>query len=218
MNRDFWLERWQRNEIGFHQESIHRFLPRYWPRLDLTAGARVFVPLCGKSRDMLWLRDAGFEVIGVELSGRAAEDFCAEHGLAMTRRRDGAFDSFHCRGITIYVGDFFELAPRHVDGVGAVFDRAALVALPPLMRARYAAHMAALQAAGTQTLLVSFEYDQTRMDGPPFSVTAAEVRELYAGTSRVELLQREEIIDSEPRFRSRGLVALAESAWLLRRL
>ncbi len=167
---------------------------------------------------MLWLRDAGFEVVGVELSGRAAEAFSAEHGLGMTRRREGTFDCYRCGSITLYVGDFFDLESGHVDGVVAAFDRAALVALPPLMRPQYAAHMVALLGTGTQTLLVAFEYDQTMMDGPPFSAPASQVRELYAGTSQVELLQREEIIDSEPRFRSRGLSALAESAWLLRRL
>ncbi|MCC6714417.1 MAG: thiopurine S-methyltransferase [Gammaproteobacteria bacterium] len=218
MNHDFWLERWQRDEIGFHQQAVHRYLPRHWPSLALPPGARVFVPLCGKSRDMLWLRDAGFEVIGVELSLKAAHAFCGENELSMSRRRDGPFECFHGGGIALLVGDFFDLRPGHIAGVAAAFDRAALVALPPSARARYAAHMAALLPAGTQTLLVTLEYDQRQMEGPPFSVAAEEVRELYAGSNRMEPLQREEIIQDEPKFRGRGLTALAETAWRLDRV
>ncbi len=215
MHEEFWLERWDRGEIGFHQQSAHRYLPRYWPSLALPPGARVFVPLCGKSRDMLWLRDAGLEVIGVELSLMAAQAFAEENALALSRRREGVFERFRGAGISLLVGDFFDLRPGDLDGVAAVFDRAALVALPPSMRAGYAAHMAALLPAGTQTLLVTLEYDQRRMDGPPFSVTAEEVRELYGGAHRMEPLHSEEIIQDEPKFRSRGLTALAETAWRL---
>jgi len=215
MHERFWLERWERGEIGFHQQSAHRFLRRYWAALDLPPGARVFVPLCGKSRDMLWLRDAGFEVIGVELSLTAAKAFCEENALPLSRGREGVFECFRGAGISLLVGDFFDLRPDDLDGVAAVFDRAALVALPPPARARYAAHMAALLPAGAQTLLVTLEYDQEQMDGPPFSVTAEEVHQRYAGSHRVELLHSEEIIQDEPKFRSRGLTALAETAWRL---
>ncbi|MCG3202924.1 MAG: Thiopurine S-methyltransferase [Gammaproteobacteria bacterium] len=219
MNHEFWLERWERGETGFHQQAVHRYLPRYWPSLALPPGAGVFVPLCGKSRDMLWLRDAGFEVTGVELSRKAAQAFAEENGLtAMSRRREGDFEHFHGGGISLLVGDFFDLRPGHIDGVAAAFDRAALVALPAPARAAYAAHMAALLPAGAQTLLVTLDYDQAQMDGPPFPVTAAEVRALYAGSNRVELLQSEEIIQDEPKFRSRGLTSLAETAWRLRRV
>lgn len=216
MNHEFWLERWERDETGFHQQAVHRYLPRYWPSLALPPGAGVFVPLCGKSRDMLWLRDAGFQVIGVELSLKAAHAFAEENGLSMSRRREGPFEHFHGGGISLLVGDFFDLQPGRIDGVSAAFDRAALVALPPRARAAYAAHMATLLPAGAQTLLVTLDYDQARMDGPPFSVTAAEVHELYAGSSRVDLLHSEEIIQDEPKFRGRGLTSLAETAWRLR--
>ncbi len=218
MNQDFWLERWERDELGFHQQAVHRYLPRHWPSLALPAGARVFVPLCGKSRDMLWLRDAGFEVIGVEISLKAAHSFFGENELSMSHRRDGPFECFFGGGISLLVGDFFDLRPGRIDGVAAAFDRAALVALPPSTRTRYAEHMAALLPAGTQTLLVTLEYDQGQMDGPPYSVTPEEVRGLYAGSNRMESLQSEEVIQDEPKFRSRGLTALAETAWRLVRV
>lgn len=125
MHERFWLERWERGEIGFHQQSAHRYLRRYWASLDLPPGARVFVPLCGKSRDMLWLRDAGFEVIGVELSLTAAKAFCEENALPLLRVREGVFECFRGAGISLLVGDFFDLRPDDLDGVAAVFDRAA---------------------------------------------------------------------------------------------
>ena len=128
MNRDFWQARWDEGRIGFHQDDINPYLQRYWPALNVPQGAAVFVPLCGKSRDMLWLRDQGYSVVGVEIVPRAVEAFFAENDLAATHRPHGAFTLWESEGIKIYQGDFFEVTAQDVAGIGAVYDRASLIA------------------------------------------------------------------------------------------
>jgi thiopurine S-methyltransferase len=214
MQPEFWLERWQQNQIGFHQGRVNPYLQQFWPQLGMKPFTRVFVPLCGKSSDMLWLRAQGHEVIGVELSELAIRAFFEENGVALEVRSEDGFLVFEGDGIRLYCGDFFRLQPRHVEGVNAVFDRAALIALPPEMRPAYVAHLHALLVPGTEMLLVSFEYPQTQMQGPPFSVEEGEVRALYHADS-IRLLHSADILDQEPRFRERGVTRLQEKVYAL---
>lgn len=215
MRADFWHERWQRNQIGFHQDSINLHLQQFWPALDAVPSARVFVPLCGKSGDMLWLRAQGHEVIGVEISPLAVQAFFDENGLAASVRRQGPFEVHAVDGITLYCGDFFALDAADLAGVTAVYDRASLIALPPPMRPDYARHLRQLLAPGTRTLLVAIEYAQHEMDGPPFSVPEAEVRALYQGACAVERVHAADILEQEPKFRDKGLTRLQEKVYAL---
>ena len=214
MQPEFWLERWQQNQIGFHQGRVNPYLQQFWPQLGIAPASRVFVPLCGKSSDMLWLRAQGHEVVGVELSELAIRAFFEENGLTVEVRGEDGFLIFEGDGIRLYCGDFFHLAPNHVAGVSAVFDRAALIALPPELRSDYVAHLHELLAPDTQALLVTFEYPQTQMQGPPFSVEEAEVRILYAADG-LRLLHTEDILNQEPRFRERGVTCLQEKVYAL---
>lgn len=215
MHPDFWHERWQRQQIGFHQASVNFYLQQYWPRLAPAPGSRVFVPLCGKSADMLWLRAQGYQVAGVELSPLAVAAFFDENGLVAQVRRQGAFEVHEADGIAIYLGDFFALAPADLADVAALYDRAALIALPPAMRPAYVAHLQRLLAPGTRALLVAIEYDQAEMDGPPFSVPETEVRALHADRAEVERLYAADILDQEPKFRDKGLSRLQEKVYAL---
>lgn len=214
MQSEFWLKRWQQNQIGFHQGRVNPYLQQYWPQLGVAPASRVFVPLCGKSGDMLWLRAQGHEVVGVELSELALRAFFEENDLAMEVRSEDGFQVFESAGIQLYCGDFFRLGRSHLAGVEAVFDRAALIALPPEMRPDYVAHLHSLLASNTQTLLVTFEYPQSQMQGPPFSVEEAEVRTLYRDDS-IRLLQTADILAQEPRFRDRGVTRLQEKVYAL---
>jgi thiopurine S-methyltransferase len=216
MKAGFWLERWQRNEIGFHQGEINAHLQEFWGRLQLPAGSEVFVPLCGKSRDMLWLRAQGHRVLGVELSPLAVEDFFLENDLKPQVRSYGAFDSWSCDGVTLLCGDFFELEAIDLKGVAGVYDRASLVALPTEMRARYAGHLQQILPAATPMLLVTMDYLQAEMDGPPFAVTGQEVRGFYAGRHAVERLYALDILPETPRFRAAGVTRLEEVVYALR--
>ena len=140
MKKDFWLERWERAEIGFHQDEINPYLRQFWQALQLARGGEVFVPLCGKSRDMVWLREQGVFVLGVELSPIAVQEFFAEQGQIPQQVRSEKFASTLADGICLACGDFFDLSKADLAQVGAVYDRASLVALPPEMRERYARH------------------------------------------------------------------------------
>ncbi|MFI3184604.1 MAG: thiopurine S-methyltransferase [Methylococcaceae bacterium] len=215
MQQEFWLERWQQKQIGFHSDAINPHLQQVWPTLNIVPGSRVFVPLCGKSNDMLYLLAQGYNVIGVELSPLAVQAFFAENGLSATTHQQRNFSISETDGLRIYCGDFFDLSASELDGVHAVYDRASLVALPPEMRRTYAAHMQQLLKPGTASLLVAFDYPQQEMQGPPFSVQTDEVLALYRNWCAVELLYTEDILDREPRFRNQGVSRLQEQIYVL---
>lgn len=217
MKGEFWLERWQKGEIGFHQPQVNGYLTQYWPQLGLLGTERVFVPLCGKSLDMLWLRQQGHSVVGCELSDQAVLAFWEENELECTCHPSATHIRFQGEGIALLVGDYFQLSTADLAGVTAVFDRAALIALPPEMRSAYVEQMARLLPEGAEMLLVTMTYPQQEMAGPPFSVSAAEVEALYAPHFEVELLESVSTLDDNPRFRQRGLTALQETVWKLRR-
>jgi thiopurine S-methyltransferase len=176
----------------------------------------VFVPLCGKSVDMVWLADRGHPVIGNELSERAVGEFLAEHGLDATVRSEGALTVHTAAAYELWCGDVFAMPADALAGVEAVYDRASLVALPPEMRRRYAAHLADILPQQVAILVIAFEYDQSEMDGPPFAVTEDEIRELFPGFE-LRPLADEDVLATHTDLRARGLTRLRETAVELRR-
>ncbi len=218
MNPDFWHARWQQNQIGFHQQDINMHLQDYWPSLGVPEGGRVFVPLCGKSRDMLWLLSQGYRVLGVEVSPIAVEGFFREHDLQPGVTERGAFESWACDDLEILCGDFFHLTPEDMEQVNAVYDRASLVALPPAMRADYAAQLTELLAADTSVLLVSMEYPDHEMQGPPFSVIRQEVESLYQSAFRINLLAGVDILKENENLRRKGLTRMQEKVYQMVRM
>ncbi|WP_260293059.1 thiopurine S-methyltransferase [Sedimenticola hydrogenitrophicus] len=216
MDKKFWHERWENNQIGFHQQEINSYLQQFWSRLQLPAGATVFVPLCGKSRDMLWLLEQGYRVLGIEISPIAVADFFRENGLAPEVTSQDGIARWSCDELVILCGDFFTLRAADVAHCGAVYDRASLIAMPPAMRPAYAEKLQSLFPAARPILLVSMEYPQQQMDGPPFSVQEVEVHGLYAGRFTIENILTRDILDDSPRFRNRGVTAMRERVYLLR--
>jgi thiopurine S-methyltransferase len=217
LDPEFWHKRWARDEIGFHQEEFNALMQKYLPALGLHGGAHILVPLCGKSRDMLWLAGRGYRVTGIEISDRAAQDFFAENGLAAEvvpgpggpRYRDGR--------IEIHVGDFFRFNSSVLPPVDGVYDRAALVALPRDMRKAYAAHLISLIPPGAPILLVTVDYPEAEMSGPPFPVSSAEVQNLFGDCFDIEQAHSESCLEREPRFREKGLTRMVERVHILRR-
>jgi thiopurine S-methyltransferase len=217
MDPDFWLSRWQEDRIGFHQDRPTPLMLKHWGSLGLAAGARVFVPLCGKSLDMAWMASQGLRVLGVELSQRAVDAFFAEHGL-QPAVDDTAYGRRYSAGpIEIYQGDAFGLDHALLADCAAVFDRAAIIALPRPLRERYVHELYARLPAGCRGLLITLEYPQHEKDGPPFSVEEPEVRELYARDWRVETLERRDILDTQPAFVAEGVTALDTVVYRLER-
>lgn len=215
MQHEFWLERWKQNQIGFHKQEINPHLQHYWSRLPVNQGDRVFVPLCGKSNDMLWLLGMGYQVVGVELSPLAVESFFSDNDLKPTIWRNGDFLVSEVDRLQILCGDFFALRPADLGKVNVVYDRASLVALPVEMRIKYASSLSTLLSTNTQILLITFDYPQHEMQGPPFSVQDEEVERLFSPWCDVELLGSEDVLEQEMAFKKRGLTSLAERTYRL---
>jgi thiopurine S-methyltransferase len=215
VQREFWLDRWRNQEIGFHQPDVNPWLKNCWPELALPAGSAVFVPLCGKSLDMGWLADQGHRVLGVELAEAAVRSFY-EHAQRPYRiERQRHLQLYAGDGVSIYCGDFMHLTALHLRGVAGVYDRAALIALPPKMRLHYADHLQRIVADGCRILLLCLEYDQSRIPGPPHSVAEDEVRALFGARCKVERLGSETAVGLPPKFREAGVEAAQEVAYLL---
>ncbi|MFJ4343923.1 thiopurine S-methyltransferase [Pseudomonas sp. NPDC089401] len=212
MEAAFWQKRWADNQIGFHRTDVNPFLLTHWPRLALVEGSRVLVPLCGKSLDMAWLAGQGHRVLGVELSRRAVEDFFHEQGLEAQVSQQGAFEVWRSVGVEVWCGDFFALRAEDVADCAGLYDRAAAIALPPPMRARYMAHLSQVLPVGCQGLLLTMDYDQQLLDGPPFSVPDAEVRQGYAG-GKVQVLDEREVIEESPKFLQAGVASVLERVY-----
>lgn len=190
MKKEDWLARWRDGCIGWHQSEVTPLLRQHWASLAVPAGARVLVPLCGKTLDLLWLAEQGFEVLGVELSELAVQQFFADGGLQPELRALPGRVHYRAGRIEVIVADVFGLAAQALAGCAAVYDRAALIALPPALRRRYVSEVYGKLPTGSPGLLISLEYAQERMDGPPFSVPEPEVRQLFEPAWRVALALR----------------------------
>lgn len=182
MQPDFWHDRWARQQIGFHEPAPNPLLLRHFAVLGLRPGARLLLPLCGKTLDIDWLLARGHEVVGSELSPIAVTALFERAGLTPSIEQLGALQRWRADRLEIWVGDHFQIGHRQLGAVDAVYDRAALIALPGQMRPAYAAQLIRLAGDAPQ-LLVTLEYDQACVEGPPFSVTDDELRTLYAGRS-----------------------------------
>jgi thiopurine S-methyltransferase len=217
MEPTFWHERWQTRQIGFHQSSIHPFLERWWPSLGVPAGGRVYVPLCGKSMDMVWLAVRGHRVVGTELVGLAVQEFFGEQDTAASATPHGPYLRHAAGPFEILQGDALALTPEWLGPVQAAYDRAALVALPPGMRVQYVASFARLLPPGSLTLLVAFEYPQQLKAGPPFSVEPDEIASLYGRNFDLRELERIDVIATSPKYAEAGISTLHEVAYVLER-
>ncbi|WP_300271561.1 thiopurine S-methyltransferase [Halomonas sp.] len=186
-----WLARWREGRIGFHRDAPHPALRRHWPGLAVPAGTKVLVPLCGKSLDMRWLGRQGHPVLGIELSPEAVEQFLAEGGEPVSRYRQAGFEVCRQGSVELWRGDVFHFHIEQAAEIGAFYDRAALIALPPATRQRYAFHLAQLIPPGASGLLIGLERAAgEERSGPPFHVPEEEVRELFEPNFRITLLER----------------------------
>jgi thiopurine S-methyltransferase len=209
MEAEFWHQRWQSNQIGFHEGQANAQLVRYFPRLSLAPGTRIFVPLCGKTRDIAWLRAGGYRVAAVELSQLAIEQLFAELAVQPLKSSEGKLLRYSAPGIDIFVGDLFDLTADVLGRVDATYDRAALVALPADMRSRYTAHLVKI-THGAPQLLICLVYDQDAVPGPPFSIDDDEVRRQYAGRYRLQRIASADVPGG-----MKGKCAAVETVWML---
>lgn len=187
MKPQFWLDVWTSGEYGFHQSKFNPLMMKYFSRLDLKTGDLIFVPLCGKSIDMLWLVERGFRVLGIEISELACEQFFSENSIPVMKKKEGDFIRYSSEHVDLLCGDYFALTPALLSDVCGIYDRAALVALPMEMRTDYAKKMDELTSA--PMLLLTFTYPEEKMEGPPFSVPTEEVARLYSARRMITHLE-----------------------------
>ena len=215
MKAEFWLEKWESNEIGFHQETANEMLETWWPEVGAPEGGAVLVPLCGKSLDMCWLAERGHRVVGLEISPLACEAFF--EGLKLKPRIEtGALRCLSAGPYRILQGDFFAAGAEDVGPVSAFYDRAALVAMPPEMQPAYVRQLLRLLAPGAVGLINGLEYPPEVMDGPPFPISEARLRELLEPPVRVRRLSVRDVNVEGTNLEGRGLVGLAETAYRVR--
>jgi thiopurine S-methyltransferase len=217
VDNQHWLDRWKENRIGFHEATANQHLKTHLPQFALPATASVFLPLCGKAQDIAWLAQQGYEVIGIELSRIAIEAFFSENSLDFESFVTDRFTIYRSANISLLQGDFFDLRSQDLAGCDLVYDRAALIAMELPDRPRYYEHMLSIIPSSGKMLLITLEYDQAEMRGPPFSVPTDEVYQYYADAFSINLLERNNVIDERPRWRKVGLTALSESVFRLDR-
>lgn len=218
MQPDFWLQRWQNGQIGFHRSEVMPLLQKHWPALELPQGSRVLVPLCGKTLDMHWLAAQGHRVLGIELSPMAIEQFFAEAGITPQRHSSQYGEHYSAGPIEIICGDAFALDTELLADIAGVYDRAALIALPAHLRQHYRDTLYAQVPVGCQGVLITLEYPQDEKQGPPFSVEEDEVQRLFATPWHASLLERRDIRDQQPDFNPEGISALSTAVYRLQRL
>ncbi len=215
MDDNFWLEKWQAGNIGFHQSKVMPLLLKHWPTLNLPKGSKVLVPLAGKSLDVAWLAEQDHDVTAVELSPLAIEQFFAEHDLKPNITQTGKHTIYSCNNITYICGDIFKLEASFFSQFAACYDRAALIALTSDLRKNYVNHLYGNLDSQSKTLLITITYPQSEMQGPPFAIDNTMIKEFFADKFIIDQLDQRDILQTEPKFQARGLSAMSTSVYSL---
>jgi thiopurine S-methyltransferase len=201
MSNQQWKSKWKRDDIAFHQSEFNPLLSLFWPTLGLVRGDTVLVPLCGKSLDMNWLLEKGYKVIGIELSNIAIQAFFAGRGVTPSRKRHGRFIRWSQGDVEIWCGDLFDLSLDDLKEINALYDCAALTALPAEVRAQYVRHLGGLLPDSTPILLMTTESAEETEDIKilPYEIDG-EVASLYQSQYRVELLHGQQCLKIDPEY------------------
>lgn len=210
MDKNFWIQKWEKKEIGFHQKDINPHLKTHFEKLSLHQGQRIFVPLCGKTLDIAWLLSNGYRVVGAELAEKAIEELFLELKIKPQISHKNKLTQFSAQNIDIFVGDIFDLTKEDLGEVDAVYDRAALVALPEEIRKKYTQHLLHLTHKAPQ-LLVVYEYPQKEMEGPPFSISSQELTQHYSSTYTMDNLASASVAMG-----IKKQITVNEKVWLLK--
>ncbi len=210
MEEDFWHDRWQNNQIGFHETKPNAILIKHFHKLNLKDQSRIFVPLCGKTLDIQWLLSKGHKVVGVELSDLAITQLFDTLDQEPEIKQSGTLKHYQAKNIDIFVGNFFDLTSSILGPVDAIYDRAALVALPENMRQKYAKHIMEITHIAPY-LLLTYSYDQSLTNGPPFSVDQDMVQNYYSAWYSINFLDTIPVPNG-----LRGQFPSTQSVWILK--
>lgn len=217
MELSYWQSRWRKNNIGWHMDQVYPPLKKYWPEIELQKRSTVLVPLCGKSLDIVWLMEQEYNVIGVEISALAIRELLQLLGGEFSKRQKGDFTVFSSQNVALWQGDFLKMESEFLPAIDAVYDKAALIALPPDKRKTYTGTVKNIISSHTKMLLNCFEYEQKEMKGPPFTVFREELDQHYGELFSINLLQKQSLFEQLQKFQSRGLSSyLTEKIYLLK--
>ena len=197
MKREFWAERWSEGLIGFNQAEANGYLQTQWSALGLKAGARVLVPLCGKSIDLLWLRAQGHAVVGVEFVDQAIHDFFNDHAIPYEPTALGWRATDEGPPLSLVRHDFMTLNARHIGRFDAFYDRASVVALPPDMQVGFGRALGTMLKPQSPGLLLSFEYPPEQRQGPPFATDQSRLEEILGGNFEIHPVERHHLSEDE---------------------
>jgi thiopurine S-methyltransferase len=210
-----WHQCWRDNETDFHQKTANAALIRFWFALGLAPGDRIFVPLCGKSLDLLWLAAQGHSVVGVELSPIAVRAFFKNNRMQPSRRKQGKFTLWQSGRIDILCGDLFDLTADDLGDVAAIFDRASLTALPEDIRHAYLAQLRNIVPLACKILLLTTEEPEAdETQDQPFAI-ADEIISLYARGYDIDLNHVESLFEADADPRIRALVRIEHKAYVM---
>jgi len=213
-----WHSRWKSNKIGWHADQVNQNLIEYFSKLNLVDGDKIFVPLCGKSVDMLYLLQRGLKVVGVEMSEIAAKQFFSDNKLEYSVSKVDDLILYEGDGIQIFCGDFFTLKAKHLVGVKAVYDRASLIALDKALRQKYVNHLNDIISKDVRVLLLTLNYPKHQRVDPPFAVSKSEVNSLYGGSFQCQELQNISDIENEPMFLLQGVDFVEKAVYCLQKM
>ena len=217
MELNFWKQRWEQNQIAFHLPEVNPYIDKCFKKFDIGHNSLIFIPLCGKTLDIAWFAANDFSVVGVECSEKAINDFFNEQNIESQKDKIEQFDVYSTTNINLLHGDFFKLDKKMLEGVSLVYDRASLIALPEVMRFKYIELLKEILPDKTQIFLITLEYNQTQMSGPPFAVPHNEVIRLYQPEFEVEVLYENDVLDGHQKFKERGLTSLIERCYKISR-
>ncbi|MDP5253476.1 MULTISPECIES: thiopurine S-methyltransferase [unclassified Vibrio] len=211
-NDAFWQEKWASNQIGFHLPDPNPLLTQHWSALEPEYEQTVLVPLCGKSEDIDWLAERHQRVIGVELTKIAVRAYFAERFYTpMVYSLSGQHEKYHFDEVELIQGDFFTAPTEPVD---LIYDRAALIALDEQQRQQYSQTLLRWLKPGGKVLLISLDYPQSQMDGPPFSVGESEIGKLFKGQTVTKLAEYDRV-NSDKKAIANQLTSMFETVWLI---
>ncbi len=213
MDLDFWEQRWNQNQIAFHLPEVNPYLGEYWHNFNVPENSQIFIPLCGKSLDLAWFASQAYSVLGVECSEKAIREFFLEQNLEIQTGQLKKFKAYNSVNIKLLQGDFFKLDRQILKDVSIVYDRASLIALPDKMRQKYVELLSQTLPDTAEIFLITLDYNQDHMPGPPFSVNHDEVIRLYQSHYKIELIHEDDVINNHQKFKERGLNRLVERVY-----
>ena len=207
MKAEFWHRLWDRNEIGFHNKYVNGLFLKNFPKLQLKKYSKVFIPLCGKTVDIKWLLDNDYKVTGIELNEKAINELFDSLKLEPNIKKAGSLLLYSAKNIDIFLGDIFALDKTILGKVDIIYDRGAIVALPSKMREKYTSHLINITDSALQ-LIITYEYKQNLMKGPPFSVEESQLKDYYSDYYNFKLMNIIKEIGSEK-------LNISEKIWVL---